>query len=36
MSQSLQVKDGVFVEHWDVLQDEVSQGGFSERSSHVW
>lgn len=25
MSQSLQVKDGVFVEHWDVLQDEVSQ-----------
>jgi predicted SnoaL-like aldol condensation-catalyzing enzyme len=23
----LKVKDGVFVEHWDVLQEEVSKAG---------
>ena len=32
----LKVKDGVFVEHWDVLAGGGFGGGFSERSSHVW
>ena len=31
----LRVKDGVFVEHWDVLQDEVSEAASKSGLTHV-
>ena len=31
----LRIKDGIFLEHWDVIQDEGHQGRVQERAAHV-
>ena len=32
----LRIVDGVFVEHWDVIQDEATEEQSEEQSPHVW
>ena len=31
----LRIKDGILVEHWDVIQDEATQEQSKSRPSHV-
>jgi hypothetical protein len=31
----LRVADGVLVEHWDVIQDEATDGGIEDRQANV-
>jgi predicted SnoaL-like aldol condensation-catalyzing enzyme len=31
----LRIKDGILIEHWDVIQDEATQDQSKERRSHV-